>query len=76
MSIGATEILVVVLILLLIFGGRRLPEVGRALGAGLRNLRQHVGRAPRDAGEIDAGEEASRPPSAEAVEDEETAKRS
>jgi sec-independent protein translocase protein TatA len=75
MNIGPLEVVIVILVLLLIFGGRRIPELGRALGTGLRNLREHVGRKPSPGGEIDAGEEAPRPTSTERVEDEETAKR-
>lgn len=75
MNIGLLEVVIVVLVLLLIFGGRRIPELGRALGTGFRNLREHVGRRPPPEREIDAGEEASRPSSSERVEDEEAAKR-
>jgi TatA/E family protein of Tat protein translocase len=75
MNIGLPEVLIVLLILLLLFGGRRIPELGRALGSGFRNLREHVGRGPPGGGEIDEGEEASRPSSTERVEDEETARR-
>ena len=75
MSIGPLEVVIILLILLLIFGGRRIPELGRALGSGFRNLREHVGGRPKVSGEIDSGEEASRPSSAEPVEDEEAAKR-
>lgn len=38
-------------VLLLIFGGKRLPDMGRSLGAGLRNFKESVsGREP--AGEL------------------------
>jgi sec-independent protein translocase protein TatA len=76
MNIGLPEILVVVLILLLIFGGRRIPELGRALGAGFRNLREAVGAGRSGGREVDAAREPSPPPSTEAAEDEEAAKRS
>jgi sec-independent protein translocase protein TatA len=72
-NIGLPEVLIFLLILLVIFGGRRIPELGRALGTGLRELRQHVGRGPRNGEEIDAGQEPSRP-SAERVKDEEVGK--
>lgn len=79
MSIGLPEILVVALILLLIFGGRRIPELGRALGAGLRNLREAVGAGRSEGREVEPGvepgQEAPPPPSAEAAEDDK-AKRS
>jgi sec-independent protein translocase protein TatA len=34
-------------VLLLIFGGKRLPDMGRSLGAGLRNFKESIsGREP------------------------------
>jgi sec-independent protein translocase protein TatA len=75
MSIGPLEVVIVALIVLLIVGGRWIPGLGRALGTGLRNLREQVARKPPPEGEIETGEEASRPGSAERAEDEEAAKR-
>ncbi len=37
---GATELLVILAVILLIFGGRKLPEVGAALGKGISNFRK------------------------------------
>ena len=34
------EIIVIVLIIVIIFGGKRLPELGRGLGKGMRNFRK------------------------------------
>jgi TatA/E family protein of Tat protein translocase len=39
-SLGAPEILVVLLVALLVFGPNKLPEVGRQVGRGLRELRK------------------------------------
>jgi TatA/E family protein of Tat protein translocase len=39
-QIGPAEILVVVLVGLLVFGPHRLPEVGRQVGHGLRELKK------------------------------------
>ena len=36
---GLPEILVILAILLLMFGGSRLPELGRGLGRAIRNFR-------------------------------------
>jgi sec-independent protein translocase protein TatA len=38
MNVGPLEIVVLVILVLLIFGGRRLPQAGRALGGGIRSL--------------------------------------
>ncbi len=39
-SIGIQEILLVLLIALLLFGARRLPEIGRGLGKGIREFKK------------------------------------
>ena len=39
MNIGILEILVILLIIVFIFGGNRLPELGRGLGRGIRNFK-------------------------------------
>lgn len=39
-QIGPAEILVVVLVALLVFGPHRLPEVGRQVGRGMRELKK------------------------------------
>jgi TatA/E family protein of Tat protein translocase len=40
MSLGPAEILVVLIIALVVFGPKRLPEVGRQVGGALRELRK------------------------------------
>jgi sec-independent protein translocase protein TatA len=39
-NVGPTELLVVLLIALIVFGPKRLPEVGRTVGKGLREFRR------------------------------------
>lgn len=38
-GIGTTELVVIFLILLLVFGARKLPEIGSGIGKGIRNFR-------------------------------------
>lgn len=38
--IGATEIIVVCVLVLLLFGGKKIPELMRGLGQGVRNFKQ------------------------------------
>ncbi len=40
--IGAWELIIIAILVLVIFGGKRLPELGRGLGRGLANFRQAV----------------------------------
>jgi sec-independent protein translocase protein TatA len=50
MNIGPAEILVVLVVALIVFGPKRLPEVGRQVGAAMRELRkmQHSVRSEID----------------------------
>ena len=42
-SPGATELLIVLVIVLLILGPKRLPSLGRQLGGGIREFRKSIG---------------------------------
>jgi len=41
-GIGFPEVLIILLIVVLIFGTSRIPELGRGLGAGIRNFKKAV----------------------------------
>lgn len=41
-NIGPLEIFVVLALLLVVFGPKRLPELGRGIGGGLREFKQNV----------------------------------
>ena len=45
-NIGPMEILLVVGLALLLFGPKRLPDIGRALGSGLREFKDSVNGEP------------------------------
>ena len=42
-GIGVPELLIVLGIVLVIFGPKRLPEMGRSIGRGLREFKQSIG---------------------------------
>jgi sec-independent protein translocase protein TatA len=64
-GIGPLELVIVLLIVLLLFGARRLPELGRSLGHGMREFKDSVtgkdtGEQPPDeVRELPSGERAS-----------------
>lgn len=41
-TLGVTELLVIFLIVVLIFGASKLPQLGRGLGEGIRNFKKGV----------------------------------
>lgn len=40
MSLGIPELLVILVIVILIFGASRLPELGKGLGKGIKNFKE------------------------------------
>ena len=40
MSLGPWEIVLVVLVIIILFGGKKIPELARGLGKGLREFRK------------------------------------
>jgi sec-independent protein translocase protein TatA len=41
-GIGLPEVLLVLAIVLIIFGPKRLPQLGRSLGSGMRNFKESI----------------------------------
>ena len=39
-SIGIPELIIILVIILLLFGASRLPEIGRGLGKGIKNFKE------------------------------------
>jgi sec-independent protein translocase protein TatA len=47
--IGLPEMLIILVIIILIFGASRLPEIGKGIGAGIKNFKASV-KDPVDEG--------------------------
>ncbi|MDI6892544.1 MAG: twin-arginine translocase TatA/TatE family subunit [Actinomycetota bacterium] len=41
-GLGPTELIIILAIVLIIFGPRKLPEIGKAIGSGIRELKKGV----------------------------------
>ncbi len=52
-GLGHTELLIILVLVLIIFGAGKLPQVGGALGKGLRNFKKGINEAQD---EIEEGE--------------------
>jgi sec-independent protein translocase protein TatA len=58
-NIGPTELIIVLVIVLLVFGPKRLPGLGRQLGSGMREFKDSI--TGKDGGADDAEEQPADP---------------
>lgn len=63
-NIGPMELIVVLVIVLLVFGPKRLPGLGKQLGSGMREFKESISGSSKD-----DDDEADRPALAPAAED-------
>lgn len=54
-GLGWQETLVILLIILLLFGARRLPELARSLGQGIKEFRKSVKEISEEPKDTDSG---------------------
>ena len=57
-SLGIWEILAIFLVIALLFGGKKLPELGKGLGEGIKNFKRSISR---DKDDDEKGEEEKKP---------------
>lgn len=48
-GLGFPELLLILVIVLVVFGAGRLPQLGRGLGEGISNFREGLGKGKEDA---------------------------
>ncbi|HYM64569.1 MAG TPA: twin-arginine translocase TatA/TatE family subunit [Gaiellaceae bacterium] len=63
-GIGWMEILLLLLVMLLVFGPKRLPEMGRSLGRGIREFKESVTGEDKDDDDEPRKTELTPPPAA------------
>lgn len=49
-GLGTTELLIILVIVMLVFGASRLPALGRGLGEGMRSFKDALKGEPKDDG--------------------------
>lgn len=64
MPFGPLELIVVLVIVLLLFGAKRLPELGRSLGGGMREFKDSVTSKDSDPPQVEARRESPVEPTA------------
>ncbi|MCW2993981.1 MAG: twin-arginine translocase TatA/TatE family subunit [Conexibacter sp.] len=57
-GIGIPELLIVLVIVLLVFGPKRLPQLGRQLGGGMREFKDSIQGSKKDEDDEDAVDDA------------------
>jgi len=62
-GLGPTELIVILLIVLLVFGAKRLPEIGASLGKGIREFKSSVSEIQADVARSTEPERREVPPS-------------
>lgn len=52
-SLGGPEVIVIVLVILLLFGGKKIPELMKGLGKGVRSFKEGMNEVEKDLTDID-----------------------
>ena len=47
-NLGSGEIIIIALVLLLLFGGKKIPELMRGIGKGVRNFKEGMNEIEKD----------------------------
>lgn len=73
-NLGPLELFIILVIVLVLFGARRVPEIGASLGKGIREFKRSINDVQRQvtdpeeerrAERLPAGEPAARPPASQ-----------
>ncbi len=46
--VGPTELILIILIIVIIFGARKLPELGKSMGEGIKNFKKSISSKDKD----------------------------
>ena len=59
LMIGTWEIVCIVLVVLLLFGGKKIPELMKGLGQGVKSFKQGMNEVEKEINDIDKPEESN-----------------
>lgn len=45
LGLGTTEIIIIAFVIVLLFGGKRLPQLGRSMGSAITNFKKGLGES-------------------------------
>lgn len=54
LALGTWEIVAIVLVILLLFGGKKIPELMKGLGKGVKSFKQGMNEVEKEIGDIDS----------------------
>lgn len=52
-NLGAGEIIIIALVVLLLFGGKKIPELMHGIGKGVRSFKEGINDVEKEIGKID-----------------------
>lgn len=58
-NLGTTEIIIIALVVLLLFGGKKIPELMRGLGKGVKSFKQGMNEIEKDINDIDVSSDSA-----------------
>ncbi len=64
MGLGTTEILLICLLALILFGGSKLADIGKGMGEGIKNFKKGLKESDQDDKDEAAAEEEKKKPAA------------
>ncbi len=62
-GIGTTEVILIVLVILLLFGAKRIPELMKSMGKGVKNFKEGMKEVEKDINATDDSAKDSEPES-------------
>ena len=69
-NLGVWEILMILVVVMLLFGAKRLPEMGASIGKGIREFKRSISQTedaimkPEDQPQVKSGRQLDQPPAA------------